>query len=163
VTPPVAGVATGVSWVVVEEASGRGTIFSAPGVRATPFPLERVERSLEGAAAYCLVAPALNEQLPAILQLATRASVPMFFGVGRAQIDGLGYEELRAVLAEKAELLRCNRLEALQLTNHQDVAGQLATLHFEGCVRTVVISDRPHGLHSSRAACPVTSRDTRTG
>ena len=75
----------------------------------------------------------------------------------------LTHDEVNQWLAREWSEKHGAALEALQLTNHQDVAGQLATLHFEGCVRTVVISDRPHGLHSSRAACPVTSRDTRTG
>jgi hypothetical protein len=88
---------------VVEEASGRGTIFGAPGARATPFPLERVGRSLKGAAACCLVAPAVNEQIPAVLQLAARAGVPAFFGVGRTQIECLGYQGLREVLVEEVE------------------------------------------------------------
>jgi len=47
------------------------------------------------------------------------------FRLGRRQINDLGYEALRAVLAADVQLIMCNREEARQLTGEDNVAAQL--------------------------------------
>ncbi len=148
--PPVQGVSTSVSYVVVEGESGRGTILAETGARATALPLTLAERALEHAVACCLVAPTNNEQIPAVLRIAAQRHVPVYFGLGRTQIDTLGYEGLRAALVDNVAVLMCNRLEAERLTNQSAIADQLDALHFDGQVEMVVITDGADGIHASR-------------
>jgi sugar/nucleoside kinase (ribokinase family) len=148
--PPLAGVPTSVSFAIVEQASGNGTVLYDLGARAEPIPLHYVKQALPGAEACCLVSPAVNEQIAPILELAAAHDVPLYFGLGSAQIDSLGYDGLEAALVKDVELLICNRAEARKLTGREDLADQLDALRFAGRVRTVVITDGPAGLHAVR-------------
>jgi sugar/nucleoside kinase (ribokinase family) len=147
---PRAGAATSFSYVVTLAGTGRSTVFSEAGARGEPLPLEEVERALVGAEVLWLAAPPWNEVIRPLSELAARRRVPLFFGLGAAQIDQLGYQGLGQELAGPVELLACNRHEAERLTGRGLVAEQLEALRYGGRVRTVVITDGAHGIHAWR-------------
>lgn len=147
---PVAGTPTSVSYIIREPNNGAGTLLVQKGARTTPFPMELVEESLSRAEACCLVAPAVNEQIPFVLRIAAQYRLPVYFGVGSNQIQDLGYHGLKAALVEPLELLICNRDEAQVLTGQSDLQSQLEALQFDGRVHTAVITDGSLGIHAVR-------------
>jgi sugar/nucleoside kinase (ribokinase family) len=147
---PVAGVPTSFSYIVIHAATGHSTVFSEPGARSEPLPLEAVERALAGAEMLWLVAPPWNNVIRPLSELAAQKRVPLFFGLGTMQIDGLGYTGLGRELAGPVELLACNRQEAEQFTGRASVAEQLAALNYRGQVRVVVVTDGANGIHAWR-------------
>jgi sugar/nucleoside kinase (ribokinase family) len=146
--PPVPGVATSSSVIVVEEGDGRCTAFCDPGARAVPLPLELVDRELAGARACCLIAPTVAEQTAPILALAAEHGVAAYLGLSGNQVTQLGYGGLDAALAGEAALVMCNRHEAQALTGQEDIRDQLEALRFGGKVRLAVVSDGAAGLRA---------------
>jgi ribokinase len=144
----VPGQPTSTSFIVTEAGSGRSTIFGETGVRAEPVPLDLVEELLAGCAGCWLVAPTRNEQIRPLVMLAAKRGVPVLFGLGGAQIDGLGYAGLGEQLSSPVAQLTCNRQEAFGLTGKTRLIDQLEALAYGGQVRTVVISEGPSGLHA---------------
>jgi sugar/nucleoside kinase (ribokinase family) len=143
----VPGQPTSTSLIVTEPQSGRSTIFSEMGARTEPTPLGLVQELLPGCDVCWLVAPTCSGQVRPVVALANRlGGIPVFLGVGGAQID-LGYAGLGDQLAGPVALLVCNRQEAFRLTGQTRVTDQLESLKFGGRVRTVVITDGASGLH----------------
>jgi sugar/nucleoside kinase (ribokinase family) len=144
----VPGQVTSWSDIVLSTDGGRSTIFSETGARTEPVPLDLVAEVLPRCDVCWLVAPTRNDQIRPIIQLAGRAKVPVFFGLGGAQIDQLGCAGLGEQLTVPVDLLICNRLEAAQLTGQQGLAEQLEALWFAGRVESVVITDGEGGIHA---------------
>jgi sugar/nucleoside kinase (ribokinase family) len=147
---PVGDVATSVLYVIGDSEPGKPTTLDGTAPRVPAVPARLLEPALARAEACCLVDPANNDEIPVVLRSAARAQVPVFFSVGPRQVDSLGYEGLGAALEEEVELLLCGPLEAVRLTNCQDVAGQLEGLRFDGQVRTVVITNGARGVQASQ-------------
>jgi sugar/nucleoside kinase (ribokinase family) len=147
---PVSGVPTSFSYIVTRAGTGRSTIFSEPGARDEPLPLDEVERALVGAEVLWLAAPPWNDVIRPLSDLAGRRGVRLFLGLGTVQIDRLGYRGLGEELAGPVELLACNRHEAEKFTGRTLIAEQLAALRYGGLVRTVVITDGANGIHALR-------------
>jgi len=148
---PLPGRVTSWSDIVIETNSARSTLFCETGARAEPVPLDLIEDALPRCDVCWLVALTRSEQIRPILQLAARFSVPVFFGLGGAQIEQLGYHQLAEQLAGPVGLLICNRREAAQLTGQTGIAQQLAALQLAGRVRTVVITDGATGMDAWHA------------
>jgi sugar/nucleoside kinase (ribokinase family) len=148
--PPLAGAATSFSYIVTHAGTGRSTFFCEPGACSEPLPLDEVERALAGAEVLWLAAPPWNEVIRSLSTSAARRRVPLFFGLGRLQIDKLGYQALGKELAGPVEMLSCNRPEAEKFTGRALVAEQLEALRYGGLVRTVVITDEANGIHAWR-------------
>ncbi len=142
---PVPGERTSASYVLAHD--GRGTSLTDRAVRELALPPALLERHLLGAAACCLVAPA-NDQLAPVLASAARHRVPVFLGLGTAQVQRLGYRELANRLVGPLELVVCNRAEARALTGTSDVGEQLSALSFAGRARVAVVTDGAAGLHA---------------
>src|SRR6266536_3588428 len=106
-------------------ASGQRTTLTDTATRVPSVPPHLLEQSLARAEGCCLVDPANNEEITVVLRSAARAQVPLFLSLGTMQIGLLGYHGLNAALEEEVEVLMCSALEALRLTNCDDVAGQL--------------------------------------
>src|SRR5438045_2800693 len=81
------------------------SIVSEPGARAEPVPLDLFEELLPRCDVCWLVAPTCNDQIRPIVQRAARSGVPVFFGLGGAQIEQLGYRGLDEQLAGPVALL----------------------------------------------------------
>jgi len=139
---------TSFSHIYVDEDSRASTIFSAPGARAAPIPLDQVERSMLAAEALCLVAPFVNDQIAPILDIAAKFGVPVYFGLGSRQINVLGYSGLADSLTQKVEMVICNRDEAARLTGTSELSEQLRALQFGGKVRVAVVTEGPRGIHA---------------
>lgn len=152
---------TSESYIISEtDFEGRGMIARVLGARARELPLEQIRQALDGAEAFQLCAPTVNDQIGELLEAARSQFVPAYFALGGAQIDGLGYESLARQLEPGAELAICNFAEAARLTGTKDVRAQLRALRFAGRVRAAVVTCGADGLQGfdnsgywSEAAC----------
>lgn len=144
---PCPDLSTSESCIISEtEREGSGTIVSVVGARARELPVERIREALAGAEAFHLCAPAVNAQIAPLLEAARSESVPAFFALGSAQIDGLDHDTLADQLEPGAELVICNHVEATRLIGTRDVRAQLRALRFLGHVRTSVVTLGAEGL-----------------
>jgi len=137
---PVEKTPTSTSLILNDSESGEAKILSFAGARTHHLPMDLIEQVVRDAEALCLVAHAVNSEIPEILDIAARSRTPVFIGWGGMQIYALDYEEVEAMLLGPVELGILNEFEAKHLTKETEVSAQLEGLQFGGRVRTAVVT-----------------------